>query len=276
MKLVPEKETEKLRQAVQVYEDGLKALRGEVTLDPQHDYIRRIILAVRAMHNIFAARFEGFSPAKQANYLRDRVAEFTGLLQEVDRQIANKQRAIRNNGPEWAERSGYPAIVQLLVDFTRPMVEQELTLLRRYQAAYESMAAYEKQRLANVARWQQQQKVAEKEFNDLDRKAQVIQNDLDAVLEEIQRHRLSGLPGMHQVQDHQDHFLNSNVKAVYRSEFGQVDEDMLDQIQRIHRQIRDHFKQPGARAGFLQGRARFLQSVLRLLPPNKNTAAARQ
>jgi hypothetical protein len=72
------------------------------------------------MHQIFRERFETFSQPKQANYLRDRTAEFEGLLKEVDRQIANKQRAIRNNGPVWAERSGYPAVVQQLEAFTRP------------------------------------------------------------------------------------------------------------------------------------------------------------
>ncbi|MEN4042776.1 MAG: hypothetical protein ROW39_10555 [Anaerolineaceae bacterium] len=270
-KLFLEKEKDKLRQAVQVYETDLKALRGEVVLDPQHDPIKRIIPAVRVMHQIFAQRFEGFIPAKQANYLRDRVAEFSGLLQEVERQISNKQRAIRNNGPEWAARSGYPAIVQLLIDFTRPMVEQELSLIRRYQAAYERMAGYEKQRLADAARLQQQQKAAEKEFKALDLEAQKRQDELTAVLEEMQRYR-----GMQRVEDHQDHFLNGDIKARYRSEFGQVDEDMLDQIQRIHRQIRDHFRQPGLRADFLNGRVRFLQSILRLPPPNKVTAAARR
>jgi mRNA-degrading endonuclease YafQ of YafQ-DinJ toxin-antitoxin module len=271
VKLVLEKEKEKLRQAVQEYEGDLKTLSSAVVLDPQHDYLKRIIPAVRTMHQMFAERFEGFSQTKQANYIRDRLAEFTALLQQVDRQLSNKQRAIRNNGNEWAERNGYPAIVQLLTDFTRPMVERELTLLRRYQAAYERMAEYEKQRLANEKRWREQQKAAEKDLKNLDKQVEAEQAKLNTVMEEIQRHHR-----MLQVQDHQDHFLTSNVKAVYRSEFDRIDEDMLDQIQRIHRQIRDHFKQPGTRADFLQGRVRFLQSILGLPPPNKNTAAARQ
>jgi hypothetical protein len=42
----------------------------------------------------------------------------------------------------------------MLETFTRPMVENELQLLTRFQAAYNRMAVYEQQRKAKEAEWQ--------------------------------------------------------------------------------------------------------------------------
>jgi hypothetical protein len=260
-----------LLQALGDYDRDLKALSQEVTLDPKHDTLGRIVPAVRAMHQIFRERFETFSQSKQANYLRDRTAEFEGLLKEVDRQIANKQRAIRNNGPVWGERSGYPTVVQQLEAFTRPMVEHELQLLRRFQAAFSRMVVYEQKRKANEAAWEAKRRTAEQQLAALEKDAKMEETKLNNLLLEVNRYRK-----LQQINEHQAHFLTSDVKAVYRSEFSRVDDDILDQIQRIHKQIRDQFKLPGTRAVFLMGRVQFLESVLRLPPPNKLTADARQ
>jgi hypothetical protein len=265
------REKGKLLQALREYDEDLKALSAEVVLDPKHDYLGRIIPSIRSMHQIFRERFQTFSQPKQANYLRDRAAEFESLLKEVDRHIANKQRAIQNNGEEWAERSGYPAMVQLLLDCTRPMVERELQLLNRYSAAFERMMEYLQKRKESEAIWQARRKTSEQELAALDEEAKLQVDKLETLLLEISRNR-----GAQQILDHQSHFLNSDIKAVYRSEFNQVDEDILDQIQRIHKQIRDHFKQPGSRTDFLQGRIQFLESVLRLPPPNTTMADVRQ
>jgi hypothetical protein len=265
------REKGKLQQALNAYADDLKALSGEVVLDPKHDYLGRIIPAIRVMHRMFRDRFETFSKNKQSNYLRDRVAEFNELLKEVDRQIANKQRAIRNNGQEWAQRSGYPAVIELLNDRTRPMVERELHLITRFQAAFERMVEYEQKRKAREAIWQAKRRKAEQELAKLEKDAKLEETKLNNLREEVNRYRR-----VQQVEEHQPHFLTSNIKAVYRSEFNRVDLDILDQIQRIHVQIRNHFKQPGSRADFLQNRVLFLESVLRLAPPNKATAEARR
>jgi hypothetical protein len=187
--------------------DDLKALSGEVVLDAKHDYLGRIIPATRLMHQIFRERFETFSPRKQANYLRDRVAEFDGLLKEVDRQIANKQRAIRNNGQEWAQRSGYPAIIELLNDFTRPMVERELHLITRFQAAFERMVVYEEKRKASEAIWQAKRRTAEQELAKLEKDAKLEEARLNNLREEVNRYRR-----VQQIQEHQPHFLTATSK----------------------------------------------------------------
>jgi hypothetical protein len=265
------KEKSKLQQAVQDYDETLRLLCEDVVLNREHDYLKRIIPLVRSMHQLFRERFEGFSVPRQGNFLRDRIAEFQNLLKEVDRHISNKQRSIRDNGQEWANRNGYQALLDMLSNFTRPMVENELQLLTRFQAAYNRMAVYEQQRKAKEVEWQKKHKTAAELAARIDREVKTVEKKLANLEFEISFFRQ-----IRQVQEVEPHFIESDIKAFYRNEFKRIDQDILDQIQRIHKQIAEHFKQPKNTADFLKGRVVFLESCLRMAPPDSKTAEYRQ
>jgi hypothetical protein len=266
-----EKEQQKLRAAVIAYDEILQELKRDIKLDPKHDYQGKNIPYIQAMHKVFRDNFDGFSQAKQFNYIRDRVVEFEGLHKNVERLVTNKKHAIAKFGSEWALTYGHQAVLDLLCDFTRPMVAQELDLLRRFFAAFNQMKELEQKRKTIEADWEKKKQDANRRLRETEAELLKLDKKLSQVVADIQR-----MQQIHDAQQHRDRFLSSDIRAEVRNEFPQVDPDTLFVIHQIHKQIRDHFAKPGDRSVFLQERINVLENFANQKPVNAASADLRR
>jgi hypothetical protein len=95
---------------------------------------------INAIHKSFSKYFPGYKdPRKERVFLMGRIGKMEELHKGVQKDIANKQRVIRNMGSDWENTRKYQEDIDILEGTILKMVDQELTSLYDFLAVFDKV-----------------------------------------------------------------------------------------------------------------------------------------
>lgn len=106
--------------------------------EPDQDFLSKI----NSIHKSFVTYFPGYKDTRRERYFVTRqISPLETKHQDIIKDIATKQRYIRNMGPDWAKTPVYEKEIEKLNTVTLKMLDKELSQIRDFLAALDKIGA---------------------------------------------------------------------------------------------------------------------------------------
>ena len=116
-----------------VSEDYQKSFKE---LDPE------FLVAINRVHKTFKDNFEkNTSNTRKWHFIKSRITDLENSRANIQKEIADKKRTVRNMGSTWAKTKVYQKDIDRLETITSEMLRVELGKLNEFQAAFDKIKA---------------------------------------------------------------------------------------------------------------------------------------
>lgn len=200
-------------------------------LDP--DFMEKI----NRMHREFSRYFPAYKNITKEKYFLTRQIEvMEGYRKEIDRQLSDKQRTVRNMGPGWKKTPEYQKEIARLVQVTTGMANQELEKMYAFLSAF---AKVEKRR-NDLDSWKAKNAQAQTGIASRLARSSQEKASLEAQLAEIKTDlaRLKNPPDPGTLEAY---FTREVVTADFQQAVPSPDRSVIEKINGIHGSIKSYF-----------------------------------
>lgn len=192
---------------------------------------------INNIHKAFKTYYPNYkNPVKEKYFTSARINYCEELRKNVQFQISEKQRIIRNMGPGWLRKPDYEKAIEQLSTIALPMVQEELSKLYAFLSAYERLGKY-RQELAK------RKLGKEKEKSELLTRLKATQAQVDTVRSQlaIARILLNRLTHPPEFEPLKNYFLDEGAADTYFDRFPDPDPAVLVKIKELHRVFNFYF-----------------------------------
>lgn len=230
---------------------------GQRYPDLDQDFMEKI----NQIHRSFNKYFPGYdSIFKERYFLASQISLMENHRKQIEREIANKERNVRNMGEKWSQDRGYPEILAKLKQTTLAMADEELQRLYDFLSAFARI----EDRRATLIKWKATKAKERASLSSQISKMESEVSKLGQQLAEIEAElgRLKNPP------DHvalEDYLTREDVSSDFKSQFGELDQDVIDRINELHKANQSYFnshEQLTHKILFIKGRIRDLHKLL--------------
>lgn len=232
---------QKLEQAYATYQELEAYLLDDDVTDLYQQRFPEIdldtMVKINNIHKAFKTYYPNYhNPLKEKYFSSDRVRYCEDLRKKVQFQISEKARIVRNMGPDWPRKPDYEKEAVRLARVAVPMVEEELSKLYAFLAAYERL---EKYRLDLKKR----KTGKEKEKAEAAARLKNTRQQIDALSDQLAKarqsiNRLSNPPAFDPLKAY---FLDEQAPNAYTARYPSADPAVLVKIQDLHRIFKMYF-----------------------------------
>jgi hypothetical protein len=153
------------------------------------DLDQKLVSKINESHRLFARQFPNLNnPAREKAYISEQIRVLANLQKETLLELADKQRILRNMGPNWAHKATNEKYVEQLKTVTLKMIEAEINKWSDFQWTYE-LAGKTNAEIAAVKSQKEREKA---EIDSLLKSAQEKEANQQATLAQIEQ--ILGLP----------------------------------------------------------------------------------
>jgi hypothetical protein len=192
---------------------------------------------INRMHREFNRYFPTYNNiAKERYFLTRQITVMEGYRKEIEREIANKQRIVRNMGPDWKKTPEYQQEIEKLKNITAGMANQELENLYGFLAAFVKV----EKRRKDLDNWKDKNAKEQAAITSRLHQLTKEKSTLDERLAEIKTDlaRLKSPPNLRALEAY---FTREDVSADYQKMFPNSDERFIDKINGIHQSFKSYF-----------------------------------
>lgn len=225
--------------------------------DLDQDFMEKI----NQIHRSFNKYFPSYdSIFKERYFLASQISLMENHRKQIEREIANKERNVRNMGEKWSQDRGYPEIIAKLKQTTLVMADEELQRLYDFLSSFARI----EDRRAALTKWKATKTKERASLSSQISKMESEVSKLGQRLGEIE----AELGRLRNPPDHvalKAYLTREDVTKEFKSQFGELDQDLIGRINELHKATQSYFnshEQLTHKILFIKGRIRDLQRLL--------------